>query len=130
MTGRTDEGPSGAGALDGVRVVDFTRHMAGPVASVILSDYGADVVKVEGLPEGDPTRRMGVGGRIGGESGTFLMWNRGKRSVALDLRSAEGVAIARELAASADVVLENYRPGVADEIGIGYGALAALNPRL
>jgi formyl-CoA transferase/CoA:oxalate CoA-transferase len=114
--------------LEGVRVVDFTRHMAGPYATVALSDFGADVVKVESA-EGDPSRSAGTA-FIGDQAAPFLIWNRGKRSIGLDLRSERGVAVARRLAASADVVIENYRPGVADEIGIGYDTLSALNPRL
>lgn len=118
------------GALAGLKVIDFSRHMAGPFATVILADHGADVIKVEGLPEGDPTRRMGVGGTIRGESGTFLMWNRGKRSIAVDMRSSEGLALLHDLIRTADVLVENYRPGIADTIGIGYEAMAAINPRL
>jgi crotonobetainyl-CoA:carnitine CoA-transferase CaiB-like acyl-CoA transferase len=117
-------------ALDGITILDFTRHMAGPFATVVLSDHGARVIKIEGLPEGDPTRHMGVGGRVRGESGTFLMWNRGKESLALDLRRPEGIEIVHRLAEQADVVIENYRPGVADDIGIGFEELRGRNPRL
>ena len=118
-----------SGALDGVRVLDFTRHMAGPYGTVVLADHGADVVKVESLPHGDHSRTGGVY-QVGDQSAVFLMWNRGKRSLALDLRKSEGLAVVRRMAAQADVVVENYRPGVADEIGIGYEALSAINPRL
>jgi formyl-CoA transferase/CoA:oxalate CoA-transferase len=115
--------------LDGVKVLDFTRQMAGPYGTVFLADYGADVVKVESMPEGDASRETGakVDGKV---SGTFLMWNRGKRSVALDLRRPEAIEVVQRLAVDADVLVENYKPGVAERIGIGYDALAALNPRL
>ena len=115
--------------LDGIRVLDFTRHMAGPYGTVTLSDFGADVIKVESVPSGDPSRKIGTA-FVGGESGLFLMWNRGKRSVALDLATPEGVAAARRVARTCDVAFESYRPGVADEIGIGYEHLSADNPGL
>jgi formyl-CoA transferase/CoA:oxalate CoA-transferase len=117
------------GPLAGTKVVDFTRHMAGPYATVMLADYGADVVKVESVPDGDPTRGTGVH-FIDGESALYLIWNRGKRSVALDMRDPRGLEAVKRLVAEADVLVENYRPGVADSIGIGYEAMAELNPRL
>lgn len=115
--------------LDGVRVLDLTRHMAGPYGTMLLSDYGADVIKVESLPNGEPSRNTGVD-YINGVSSLFLIWNRGKRSIALDLRSDEGKDVVRRLAREADIVVENYRPGVADKIGVGYETLRELNPRL
>ena len=118
-----------ARALDGIRVIDLTRHMSGPYGTTMLADHGADVIKVEGLPAGDPARNIGTA-FVNGESGLFLMWNHGKRSVAIDLHTADGVALVRRLAREADVFVENYRPGVAAEIGLGYDELAALNPRL
>jgi crotonobetainyl-CoA:carnitine CoA-transferase CaiB-like acyl-CoA transferase len=117
------------GALDGIRIIDFTRHMAGPYATVAMSDHGADVIKVESLPSGDHARTGGVH-TVGDQSAVFLMWNRGKRSLALDLRRPEGLAAVQRLIDGADVVVENYRPGVADEIGIGYDATSARNPRI
>jgi crotonobetainyl-CoA:carnitine CoA-transferase CaiB-like acyl-CoA transferase len=116
-------------AIEGIRVLDFTRHMAGPYASQILADHGADVVKVEPLPGGDPARTIGVD-FIGDQSAIFLMWNRGKRSLALDMRRPESRRAISELARRADVVIENFRPGVADRMGIGYDTLSALNPGL
>lgn len=115
--------------LEGIRVLDFTRQMAGPYATVFLADYGADVIKVESVPNGDGSRTTGVA-YVGDQSGLFLMWNRGKRSLALDMRSTEAKAILHRLAGEVDVVIENYRPGVADQIGIGYDELSQLNPRL
>ncbi len=116
-------------ALQGIRILDFSRHMAGPYASVVLSDYGADVIKVESLPHGDPSRRTGVDFN-GSESVLYLLWNRGKRSIALDMRKPEAMEIIQRLVSETDVLLENYRPGVADKIGIGYKAMSVINPRL
>ena len=115
--------------LSGVRILDFTRHMAGPFATAFLADYGAEVIKVESAPDGDPSRRTGVHFQ-GGESSLFLMWNRGKRSILVNLRSKEGVETVRRLARSCDVVLQNYRPGVAEKIGIGYDDLSKDHPEL
>jgi formyl-CoA transferase/CoA:oxalate CoA-transferase len=116
-------------ALEGIRIVDFSRQMAAPLGTAMLSDYGADVVKVESLPDGDASRKTGKA-YVGGESAIFLMWNRGKRSLALDLRNPQAMDVVRRLVATADVLVESYRPGVADRIGIGYEAMSALNDRL
>jgi crotonobetainyl-CoA:carnitine CoA-transferase CaiB-like acyl-CoA transferase len=115
--------------LDGVKVLDLTRHMAGPYATQMLSDYGADVIKVESVPDGDPSRRTGTA-FTGGESGLFLIWNRGKRSLAVDMRAPAGADAVRRLAEQADVLIENYRPGVADKIGLSYESLSEVNPGL
>jgi len=106
-------------ACDGIRVIDFTQGMAGAVATMLLCDNGAEVIKIE-PPSGDPDRARPV----------FQQWHRGKKSVVLDLKTPEGRKAARDLAGGADVVLENFRPGKADVLGIGYQALAELNPRL
>ena len=119
------------GPLTGVRVLDFTRHLAGPYATTIMGDFGADVVKIESVPDGDPARSIRMPGEpldIDGQA--FIAYNHGKRSIAIDLRSEEGMALVRRMVETADVVIENYRPGVADAIGIGYEALRAVNPRL
>jgi formyl-CoA transferase/CoA:oxalate CoA-transferase len=102
--------------------------MSGPYASLVLADFGADVVKVESSPLGDPSRRTGTN-FIGGESTMFLTWNRNKRSICLDLTSSEGLAVAHRLIDGADVVIENYRPGIADEIGIGWEEVRKRNDR-
>lgn len=115
--------------LDGIKVLDFTRHMAGPYGTMLLGDYGADVIKVESVPDGDGSRTIGTA-FVDGESALFLIWNRGKRSIALDMRTSEGLEAVHRLVAEADVVVASYRPGVADQIGIGYDALSAINPRL
>jgi crotonobetainyl-CoA:carnitine CoA-transferase CaiB-like acyl-CoA transferase len=105
--------------LGGVRVLDLTSYIAGSYAAAMLADLGADVVKVES-PTGDPFRELPG----------FFAWNRGKRSVAVDLKTAEGRAVVEALAARADVAIENMRPGVADRLGVGWQRLSALNPRL
>jgi crotonobetainyl-CoA:carnitine CoA-transferase CaiB-like acyl-CoA transferase len=117
------------GALDGVRVIDLTRHMAGPYATALLSDYGADVIKVESAKRGDPSRETGTANHSG-ENALYLMWNRGKRSIALDLRRPESIDVVKRLVSEADVFIENYRPGVADEMGLSYEELSKLNPRV
>jgi crotonobetainyl-CoA:carnitine CoA-transferase CaiB-like acyl-CoA transferase len=117
--------------LTGLKILDFTRHLAGPFATTMLGDYGADVVKVESMPAGDPVRRLHSAAESGdGDSLAFVNYNHGKRSIALDLRTAAGVDVVKRLARDADVVVENYRPGVTDEIGIGYDDLRAMNPRI
>jgi len=109
--------------LDGVRVIDFTSALAGPYATQTLGDFGADVVKVE-QPSGDMTRAWGP--FFGDLSSYFTSINRNKQSISLDLKNEADRAIARDLIATADVVVENYRPGVADRLGIGYEAAKAL----
>lgn len=109
-------------ALAGLRVLELTQVMAGPFCGQVLGDMGADVVKVE-PPEGDSTRQS-----MGTQA--FLAVNRNKRSIALDLKSAEHQAVFHRLAREADVVLENYRPGVAARLGAGWEELSELNPRL
>lgn len=113
--------------LSGVRVADFSHVLAGPFCTRILSDLGADVIKIEG-PDGDLSRRLGE--RRAGVSGYFLQQNCGKRNVSIDLRRPAGRALAADLAAACDVVVENFRPGVMDSLGLGQAALRARNPRL
>jgi formyl-CoA transferase len=116
--------------LDGIRVIDFTAAMAGPACSMLLADFGADVVKVE-PPTGESAREWGTAryGEHGEYSGMFLALNRNKASVTIDLKSDSGRDAVRGLLRSADVVLESFKPGVADRLGVGYDAVAALNPR-
>ena len=113
--------------LDGLRVLDFTRVLAGPFATALLADLGAVVVKVE-PPQGDDYRAIGP--TRAGESALFWVMNRNKRSLVLDLKNPAARDVALELAAWADVVFENFRPGVAERLGIGPVALRARNPRL
>jgi len=112
------------GLLAGIKVVEFTHMVMGPAVGSILAELGAEVVKVEPIG-GDATRRL-----LGSGAGYFPMYNRGKQSICLDLKAAEGLAVAKRLAASADVVVENFRPGAMDRLGLGADALRAENPRL
>lgn len=116
------------GALDGVRIVDFTRVLAGPYATMLLADLGAEVLKVEHPDGGDDTRQWGPP-FVEGRSTYFAAVNRNKRSVAIDLATAAGASRARELVETADVVVENLRPGAMDRLGLGFAAVHALNPR-
>ncbi len=115
--------------LDGLRVLDLSRVLAGPFCTMLLADLGADVVKVERPGTGDETRAWGPP-HAGGEAAYFLSVNRSKRSAALDLKDPEDLAAVRALAAGSDVVIENFRPGAADALGLGYGALRADRPGL
>lgn len=122
MADKTERRP-----LSGIRVLDFTRVLAGPYCTALLADLGADVIKVE-PPGGDDYRHIGPFNQ--GESVLFLAVNRGKRSIVLDLAKPDDVAVAQSLAAQSDVVVENFRPGVADKLGIGWQALSAQNKGL
>ena len=115
--------------LDGLRVIDLTQAMAAPFCTMNLADMGADVIKIEPPGEGEPTRQLGAAQK-NGHSATFMTMNRGKRGLAVDLKRPEGIEIMKRLAATADVFVQNYRPGVAQRLGLGYDALAAINPRL
>jgi crotonobetainyl-CoA:carnitine CoA-transferase CaiB-like acyl-CoA transferase len=116
------------GPLDGTRVLDLSRVLAGPFCSLILADLGAEVIKVEEIGGGDQTRTIPP--FVNGESHYFLSINRNKSSVALDARTEEGREILLKLAMKCDVVLENFRPGVMDRLGLGYERLKALKPQL
>lgn len=116
-----------AGALAGIRVAAFSRVLAGPHATMILADLGADVIKIES-PEGDGTRQWSPPTNAVGQSTYFAGVNRGKRSVVCDLRDPEGIARARELASTADVVIENFKPGTMAKFGLSYDEVAAANP--
>src|SRR6266545_117136 len=122
------ESSSWAGPLQGIRVLDFTRVLAGPAASLALADLGAEIWKIEPPGTGDETRTFPPFRQ--GESHYFLSINRGKKSIVVDLKTEAGVALARDLAARCDILVENYRPGVMDRFGLGYQALAAINPGL
>ena len=110
--------------LDGLRVVEFTHMVMGPTCGMVLADMGAEVIKVEPI-EGDRTRHL-----LGAGAGFFPMFNRNKKSIAIDLHKPEGAALARQLAASADVVLENFKPDTMAKYGLDYAALSRVNPRL
>ena len=115
------------GALDGVKVLDLCSYLAGPYGCTLLADLGADVIKIE-APAGDMLRQFPSS--LEGESRFFLGTNRGKRALALDLKAPEGLAVLHRMVASADVLVENFRPSVPARLGIDYPRLRAINPRL
>lgn len=114
-----------SGPLDGFRILDMSRVLAGPAATVLLADQGADVIKVEPL-RGDVVRAMGGGGVTPG----FVTANRGKRSIALDLKSEEGIDVVKKLAEDADVFVQNFRPGAIDGMGLGADVIREINPEI
>jgi succinate--hydroxymethylglutarate CoA-transferase len=116
------------GPLTGIKVIDFTHWLAGPYCTNVLSDMGADVIKVEPLA-GDQTRKTGSYYKDG-ESYLFAAYNHGKRSLSINLKDPQGIQIVQNLCKQADVVVENYRPGTANKLGIDYETLSRLNPRL
>lgn len=120
------------GPLKGVRVLDFTRILSGPYCTLLLSDLGADVIKVERTPHGDDTRSWGPPflDEEHGISTYFAALNRGKRSISLDLRTTEGRQLLERLAPKVDLVLENFRPGTAEKLGLDHSTLSALNPAI
>ena len=110
--------------LEGLKVIEFSHMVMGPSAGLILADLGADVIKIEPVT-GDKTRLL-----KGSGAGYFAMYNRNKRSVRLNLKSEQGLEVARELLATADVLIENFRPGTLDRLGLDYASLTKANPRL
>ena len=110
--------------LKGLRVVEFTHMVMGPTCGMVLADMGAEVIKVEPI-DGDRTRHL-----LGAGTGFFPMFNRNKKSISIDLQMAEGAAVARRLVASADVVLENFKPGTMNKYGLDYASLSKTNPKL
>ncbi len=117
------------GPLAGLKVVELAHIMAGPVCGLMLADMGADVIKVEKVPNGDDSRRF-LPPDIDGESAAFMMVNRNKRGIAVDLKHADGKAVLKRLLATADVVIENYRRDTMDRLGLGYETLKESNPGL
>ena len=127
MVAEADKPCEWGGPLEGLRVLDLTRVLAGPYATQSLGDLGAEVIKVE-PPHGDDTRNFPP--FVGQESHYFLALNRNKKSIVIDLKKEAGKDLLRQLAAKSDVLIENYRPGVMDKLGLGYDELCAINPRL
>jgi crotonobetainyl-CoA:carnitine CoA-transferase CaiB-like acyl-CoA transferase len=117
------------GPLNGMKVLDLTHVMAGPTCTLMLADMGADVIKVEKRPDGDDTRRM-IPPNVGDQAASFLMMNRNKRGLALDLKTPGGAEILRRLALQADVLVENFGPGVMERLGFGYEDLRNANRSL
>ncbi len=122
-------GDQRAGPLAGLKVVDLTHIMAGPTCTMMLADMGADVIKVERSPAGDDTRQM-VPPKMADESAAFLMMNRNKRGITLDLKTPGGKRVLERLVSTADVLVENFGPGVIDRLGFGYEALHERHPAL
>ncbi len=114
-------------SLSHLKVLDLTTHLSGPYCAMTLADHGADVVKVE-PPKGDEMRKTPP--FVEGESAPFMLWNRNKRSIVIDLKTEEGLNNFKRLVEVADVMIENFKPGTAARIGVGYDAMKALNPRL
>jgi crotonobetainyl-CoA:carnitine CoA-transferase CaiB-like acyl-CoA transferase len=117
------------GPLSGLKVIDLTHVMAGPTCTLMLADMGAEVIKIEKIPAGDDTRYM-VPPKIGNVAASFLMMNRNKKGIALDLKTPGGVKVLRRLIESADVLVENFGPGVMDRLGFGYADLTKDHPAL
>ncbi len=127
----TEQAARGAGPLAGLRILDLTRLLPGPVATMHLADLGAEVIKIEDTGVGDYARTMGPGAHAAnGDSLFFRVVNRNKKSLRLDLKQAAGVEVFMRLARDADVIFESFRPGVVDKLGIGYAAVRAINPRM
>ena len=120
---------TGFAPLEGIKVLELGHIMAGPVCGRMLADMGADVVKVERVPNGDPSRSL-VPPEIDGESAAFMMLNRNKRGIAVNIKCPEGVTLIRRLIRGADVVIENYRTGTLDQLGVGYDSVKSGNPGL
>jgi crotonobetainyl-CoA:carnitine CoA-transferase CaiB-like acyl-CoA transferase len=121
--------PQATGPLAGVKVVEIAHIMAGPVCGLMLADLGADVIKVEKIPGGDDTRRT-LPPAVGDQSAAFMMMNRNKRGIAVDLKRPEGLEVMHRLLRDADVLIENHRRGTMERLGLGYEALARENPGL
>jgi len=117
------------GPLTGVKVIELAHIMAGPVCGLMLADMGADVIKVEKVPDGDDSRRF-VPPTYGDEAAAFMMMNRNKRGIALDLKTEDGKEVLRRLLIDADIVIENYRQGTMEKLGFGYESLKKINPVL
>ncbi|HEY0353106.1 MAG TPA: CoA transferase, partial [Enterovirga sp.] len=117
------------GPLSGLKVVDLTHVMAGPTCTLMLADMGADVIKIEKSPAGDDTRRS-VPPSVGDEAAAYLMMNRNKRGIVLDLKTSGGAEVLRRLIKTADVLVENFGPGAMERLGFGYEQLKAENPGL
>ncbi|MEW6513855.1 MAG: CaiB/BaiF CoA-transferase family protein [Pseudomonadota bacterium] len=118
------------GPLAGLKVLDLTRLLPGPVCTLHLADLGAEVIKIEDTGAGDYARTMGLGAAPGEDSFFFRVVNRNKRGMRLDLKQPAGVAVFLRLACAADVIVESFRPGVVDKLGVGYTAVQAINPRI
>jgi CoA:oxalate CoA-transferase len=116
------------GALTGLKVLDFTRVLAGPYCTMMLADMGAEVVKVEAIETGDDSRQFGP--YINGESAYFMSVNRNKKSMTMNLKKPESIALIKQMVGKVDVLVENFKPGTMEKLGIGYEVLREINPKL
>ena len=114
--------------LDGFRVLDFTQFVAGPTCTLMMAEMGAEVIKVEFAPKGDPTRAFPI--MKDGRSGYFVQHNRGKQSICIDLKKPEAFDLIKELIRKVDVLVQNYAPGVIARMGFDYDAVSKVNPRI
>ena len=122
---------TGYGPLNGIRVVDFTHAMAGPTCALMLADMGAEVIKIERAPfEADEARNASDPYSINGVSATYMILNRNKRTLPLNLKSPQGIEVAKKVLLDADVILENFRPGVLERLGLGYKTICQFNPQI
>ena len=117
------------GPIHGVKVLELAQIMAGPTCGLMLADLGAEVIKIEKIPGGDDTRRF-LPPDVNGEAAAFMMMNRNKRGMALDLKTKEGVEVFKRLVKQADVVVENFRKGTLEKLGVGYEELKKINPKI
>jgi hypothetical protein len=115
------------GVLDGYKVLDFTQYVAGPTVTLMMAEMGAEIIKVELAPGGDKTRLAPM--QVNGRSGYYVQHNRGKKSLCVDPKTEEGLAILKGLVAKVDVVVENFAPGVIARMGLGWDSVKAINPR-
>ena len=122
---------TGYGPLNGIRVVDFTHAMAGPTCALMLADMGAEVTKIERVPlESDPARYVNDPYSINGVSATYMILNRNKQTLPLNLKLPQGIVVAKKVLESADIVLDNFRPGVLERLGLGYENICRFNPQI
>ena len=128
MDGKGRKKPAGRAPLEGIRVIDLTRIIAGPYCAMVLGDLGAEVIKIEQPKIGDESRAWGPPW-VKEVSAYFISINRNKKSLTLNFKNPQGIEIFKNLVKKADVVLENFRPGTMDELGIGYEVLQEINPQ-
>ena len=116
-------------SLKGIRVLEMSQIMAGPTCGLLLADLGAEVIKIEKTPGGDDTRRF-LPPDINGEAAAFMMMNRNKKGIALNLKDKDGIEIFKKMVKNSDVVLENFRKGTLEKLGIGYDVISKINPKI